>query len=214
MASALSPQMVLIAYWAIVLVIAAFSLRMACSICRTDIPSWKRAFVSVVVVTFLAYLTFDFTCYLIMRSMDGVLLQVPQGYGYGYWFREPIGLKWFIVTKAGSVKYLPWVFGLCLAGVLQFVVLQAQVTFRIGLFIFLLQWAATAVGGYIVSLLFGVTLSSIGWTPPQQAVAKPPSKAQARAAKRRPAHPKAGQPGAVAPGKPEDSSGEPSSLQV
>src|SRR5437764_1038806 len=91
MASALSPQMVLIAYWAIVLVIAAFSLRMACSICRTDIPSW---------------------------------------------------------------------------------------------------------------------------TPPQQAVAKPPSKAQARAAKRRPAHPKAAQPGAVAPGKPEDSSGEPSSLQV
>src|SRR5947207_11554702 len=119
MASALSPQMVLIAYWAIVLVIAAFSLRMACSICRTDIPSWKRAFVSVVVVTFLAYLTFDFTCYLIMRSMDGVLLRVPPGYGYTQWFREPLGLKWYIVSHVGPVKYLPFIFGLCVAGVLQ-----------------------------------------------------------------------------------------------
>jgi hypothetical protein len=52
--------MVLIAYWAIVLVIAAFSLRMACGICRTDLPSWKRAFVSVVVVTFTSC-TFQFS---------------------------------------------------------------------------------------------------------------------------------------------------------
>jgi hypothetical protein len=54
MASTLSPQVILIAFWLIILVLAAFFLRMACSLCRTDMPSWKRAFVSVLVVTFLA----------------------------------------------------------------------------------------------------------------------------------------------------------------
>jgi hypothetical protein len=74
------------------------------------------------------------------------------------------------------------------AGVLQLVVLQAQVTFRIGLFLFLLQWTATAVAGYIVALLFGVTLSSIGWSPPQQTVQTQPQQPQAKdTRKQRPA---------------------------
>lgn len=181
MPTTLSPQVILVAYWLVVLVIAAFSLRMACSLCKTDLPSWRRAFVSVLLVTFLAYLTFDFTCYLIMRSMDEVMLQVPQGYTYGHWFREPITLKWYIVSHAGPLKYLPWVFGLCAAGLLQVVVLQAQVSFRFGLILFLLQWVGTIVGGYIVSLIFGVVLSSIGWKPPEQNLetAQNPAYAQA-----------------------------------
>src|SRR5262249_213763 len=128
----------------------------------------------VLVVTFLAYLTFDFTCYLTMRSMDGVLLQTPPGYSYGYWFREPLELKWFIVSHAGVLKYLPFIFALCAAGVLHVIVLQAQVTFRIGLLLFLMQWGATFVAGYVVALLFGVALTSIGWTPSQQTVAQAP----------------------------------------
>ena len=172
MSSVLSPQVILIAYWLIILVFAAFALRMVCSLCRTQMPSWKRAIVSVIVVTLLAYLTFDFTCYLIMRSMDGVLLQVPPGYSYGYWFREPLQLKWFIVSHAGAVKFLPFVFGLCVAGTVQLVVLEGQANFHWSLLIVLLQWLATAVAGYILSLLFGVALTSIGWTPQQQVVAQ------------------------------------------
>jgi hypothetical protein len=190
MAAALSPQVILIAFWLIIVVVAAFSLRMACSLCRVDMPSWRRSFVSVIVVTFLAYLTFDFTCYLIMRSMNGVLLQVPPGYGYSHWFREPIGLKWYIVSHVGPVKYLPIIFALCVAGVLQLIVLQAQVKFRFGLLIFLMQTAATVVAGYIVSLIFGVALTSIGWTPPQQTVEKGPDAAQAKAAAQVPTSPK------------------------
>jgi hypothetical protein len=191
MASALSPQVILFAYWLIILALAAFALRMACSICRTDMPSWRRAFVSVLVVTFLTYLTFDFTCYLIMRSMDGVMLMVPPWYSYGFWFREPIQLKWYIVSHAGPLKYLPFVFGLCVAGVLQVVVLQAQVTFRFGLLIFLMQWGATFVAGYVVSLLFGVALSSIGWTPPEQTMAQAPYQAQGQDPRTKQTRPKA-----------------------
>jgi hypothetical protein len=180
-AESLSPQTILIAYWLIILVVAAFSLRMACNLIRTDMPSWPRAFVSVILVTFLAYLTFDFTCYLITRSMDGVVLHIPPGYGYSLWFREPIQLKWFIVSHAGPLKYLPFIFGLCVAGVMQLVVLQAQVTFRFGVLIFLMQWVATIAAGYVLGLLFGVGLSAIGWKPPEPAVAQAPPQEVAKA---------------------------------
>jgi hypothetical protein len=153
-------------------------------------PSWKRAFVSVIVVTLLTYLTFDFTCYLIMRSMDGVLLQVPPGYSYGYWFREPLGLKWFIVSHAGPVKYLPFVFGLCVAGTTQLVVLEGQANFHWSLLIVALQWVATAIAGYVLSLLFGVALTSIGWTPEQQVVEQGPQQQQAQAQSRKTASPR------------------------
>ena len=192
MSSVLSPQAILIAYLLSLLAFEAFALRMACSLCRADMPSWRRALISVVVVTGLAYLTFDFTCYLIMRSMDGVLLQVPPGYSYGYWFREPMGLKWFIVSHAGPLKFLPFVFGLCVAGVLQVIVLEGEVTFRFSVLILVLQWVATVVAGYILSLLFGVALTSIGWTPQQQVVEQGPQQQQqqAKAAPRKAASPK------------------------
>jgi hypothetical protein len=202
MASGLSPQSILIVYWLIILVLAAFALRMACSLCRTGMPSWRRALVSVLVVTLLAYLTFDFTCYLIMRSMDEVLLRVPPGYTFGHWFREPMSLKWHIVSQAGPLKYLPFVFGLCVAGVLQVVILQGQVTFRFGMLILLLQWVATGVAGYIVALLMGVALTSMGWDPPQQTVQQGPRRTQANK-RPSPKDPKA--PGAA---------GEPSSLNI
>jgi hypothetical protein len=84
MSATLSSHAVLIAYWLVMLVICAFFLRMACSLCRTDMPTWRRSFVAVVVVAFLAYLTFDFTAYMVMRSMSEVLIRVPEGYGYNY----------------------------------------------------------------------------------------------------------------------------------
>src|SRR5262249_14972038 len=46
-----------------------------------------------------------------------------------------------------------------------FIVLQAQVTFGIGLLIVILQWGATLVAGYIVSLVLGAILGTIAWSP-------------------------------------------------
>jgi hypothetical protein len=116
------------------------------------------------VVTFLAYLVFDYTCYLTMKSLDGELLRVPPWYSYSLWFREPIGLKWFIVSQAGFLRFIPIFLAVFVAGLLQFIVLQADVTFGIGLAIVGLQWVATLAGGYVMSLLFGVALSAIGAT--------------------------------------------------
>jgi hypothetical protein len=164
MAFLLHPHVILIAYWLIMIVLAAFFLRLACSLCRAGIPSWRRSFVSVFVVTLLGYLAFDFTCYLIMRSMDGVLIRVPFWYSYSLWFREPFGLKWYIVSHAGPFRFVPFLLGLFVAGLVQFIVLEADVSYGFGLLIVVLQWIATVVAGYIVSLLFGVVLSVIGAT--------------------------------------------------
>jgi len=96
--------------------------------------------------------------------MDGELLRVPPWYSYGIWFREPIGLKWFIVSHTGFLRFVPIILAVFVAGLLQFIVLQADVTFGFGLLIVVLQWVATVVAGYVVSLLFGVALSAIGAT--------------------------------------------------
>src|SRR4051794_8050075 len=74
MTSILSPQVILLAYWLAIIGIAALFLRLACSLCQAGMPSWPRALISVVLVTFIAYLTFDFTEYLLMRSMQDVVI--------------------------------------------------------------------------------------------------------------------------------------------
>jgi hypothetical protein len=174
MTSILSPQVILLAYWLAIVGIAALFLRLACSLCQAGMPSWPRAIISVVLVTFVAYLTFDFTEYVLMRSMQDVVIQVPPWYGYTHWFREPMGFKWMVVSQAGPLRYLGPVFALCIAGIVQVIVLQADVTFRWGLVIFLLQTVATAVAGYVVALVLGVALDAVGWSPQPVATAPAP----------------------------------------
>jgi hypothetical protein len=164
MTAALRPHLVVLSFWLVIILLAAFFLRQACSLCRANMPSWKRAIVSVILVTFLGYLIFDYTGYLIMRSLNGVTLVVPPWYGYNFWFREPLGLKWLIISQVGPVRWLPIVFALCGAGILQVFVLEAEVTFHWAFFIFMLQTVATYISAYILSLVFGSVLQSAGWT--------------------------------------------------
>src|SRR4051812_10471827 len=48
MASVLSPQVILLGFWLVVVACAALFLRLGCSLCQADIPSWPRAVISVV----------------------------------------------------------------------------------------------------------------------------------------------------------------------
>jgi hypothetical protein len=170
----LSPNTILIAYVLVMIWLGAFFLRMACGLCQMTLPSWRRSIISVVLVSFLAYLTFDFGAYVLVRSMEDVLIRLPQWYSFGMWFREPIALKWYILAQTGVLKFAPLVPAIIVAGILQVIVFEAQVNFAIGLAVVLLQWTATIVAGYIVSLLFGVVLSSVGWPPQPQTVARSP----------------------------------------
>lgn len=163
MTAALRSHFVVILYWLVVIPMAAFFLRQACSLCRANMPSWRRAVISVIVVTFLAYLAFDFTAYLVMRSLDGIVLRVPPWYSYSIWFREPIGLKWLIISQAGALRFLPIALALCCAGIFQVFALEAEVTFGWGFCIVLLQTVASVIGAYIVALLFTVILQYAEW---------------------------------------------------
>jgi hypothetical protein len=159
--------------------------------------------------------------------MDGVLIQVPPWYSYGLWFRESIGLKWYIVSHAGPLRFVPFVVGLFVAGLLQFIVLEADVTFGFGLLIVILQWVATFVAGYIVSLLFGVALSAIGATlqPSEQMrrqaeAEQPTARQDAKAARAKPTTRDNKSPQAIKEGTAQEhrgsgtTPGEPLSLQI
>src|SRR5262249_37044641 len=122
MATLLQPHVIVLAYWLIMVVLAAFFLRLACSLCRAGIPTGKRPITSLLGVTFVAYRVFDYTCYLTRKSLDGELLRVPPWYSYSLWFREPIGLKWFIVSHAGFLRFIPIFLAVFAAGLLQFIV--------------------------------------------------------------------------------------------
>src|SRR4051812_23152243 len=51
----LRPQTIVLFYWLIVIFLAAFFLRLACGLCRAELPSWRRSLFSVVFVTLMAY---------------------------------------------------------------------------------------------------------------------------------------------------------------
>src|SRR5262249_51453933 len=112
----LPPQLIMLAYWVVMIVLAAFFLRQACSLWEADMPFWKRAVISTFIVTFLAYLAFDYTCYIIMRCVWEDVARLLPWYGYTNWFREPFAVKWAIASKAGPFKYFGIVFALCVAG--------------------------------------------------------------------------------------------------
>ncbi len=113
----------------------------------------------------LGVLTFDFAAYVIVHSMEDFIIRLPPWYSYGMWFREPFFLKWYVLSHAGPLRFVPFLPAVVVAVVLQVIVFEAQINFGFGLLIVFLQWTATIVAGYIVSLLFGVALSAIGWAP-------------------------------------------------
>ena len=109
MTIALHPQLIILAYWLVVILLGAFFLRQACSVCGAGMPTWRRSIVSVIIVTFLAYLAFDFASYMIMESMGGIFLYIPPWYGYNFWFRESLGLKLYIISQAGPLRFVPFI---------------------------------------------------------------------------------------------------------
>jgi hypothetical protein len=152
---ALQPWLVR-AFWLLLVAVGAVMLRRVCAFFGEDFPSWRRALFMVVFVGGAAYLTFDFTAYVIMRSMDDVMLRVPPGYGYANWFGEPFAVKWYVISKIPLVRYLPFVFALCVGGMLQTILLQLQVPFRRAAVIFVAQWVATL-------LILGVVSFVVSW---------------------------------------------------
>lgn len=158
----LTPQMQLVLaglYWLIALPIAVFILRQTIALFGEGMPSWPRGFSMVLLIAPVAYLVFDLSGYVILRAMQDTLVHLPPGYSYFHWFREPLALKWQVLSLLPGVRYLPIAFAICAAGVLQVFFLE-EVPFRKGLVILTVQWLLTLVAFYLLSLAFGW---GIGW---------------------------------------------------
>lgn len=163
-----------VGFWVLLILVATIALRWTCSTFGEDAPSWRWALFMSVAVAGACYLTAEFASYVIMRTMDGVLLTVPPGYGFTHWLQEPFALKWAIISRIPFIRYLPFVFALCVAGMLQTILLDLRTTFRMSLFIFLVQWAITLVVMGVVSGVSHLALSQLA-TPPENAEQPPPA---------------------------------------
>jgi hypothetical protein len=147
-------------FWLILIPIMVFVIRMTCSLFRLDLPSYPRAALILFVVGPMAYLTFDFCSYVIMRSIQGEYFPIPPGYSYAHWFHEPLLLKWRILSLVPLMRFLPIVFALCVGGVLEVLLLQLQVNFRVGLLLCLVQWAANLIILVVFSIVFNFALGA------------------------------------------------------
>ncbi len=160
----LQQQLLMLGFWGIMLFLAALILRLTSSYIGADMPSWRRAIFMVLFVGPAAYLVFDLSSYVIMLAIQDVMLRVPPDYSYTNWFREPLPLKWHIISMVPFIKHIPVIFAICAAGVLQAITLQLSVTFRRALVIFVVQWALTILTMFALSFVVNMGLGVVGRT--------------------------------------------------
>lgn len=161
---------------------AAFLLRQACSIFGEELPGYRRAIFVVLITGGGAYLAWDGASFAMVKMAkeaacrdqwienQNLLAQrmawVDQ-LGYSQWARLPLGMRLELAGRVPGVSRLPFVFGLCVAGVLA--VLGLGVPFRKALGIVLLQWlmmlVLVAVGHFGISSFMRLAWPSIASMP-------------------------------------------------
>ncbi len=152
--------------------IAGFFLQVVCNMCGADAPSLRRASLISLLVAAAAFFTFDLIGYgIVLGTRDTVNLNLPPGYGYGNWLREPLYLKWHVMGLVPVLRYLPVAFALCLAATLYVLILKEP--FRNCAVILLVQWTLNVVAMAVLTFLLSVTVGFVGHSlqPPTQPVA-------------------------------------------
>ncbi len=140
--------------------VVTFCLRQACSICQANIPSYTRALADVVLTVPLTYFVFDLAAYVLMRLVSEAGVEVPPDYSYGEWLGESLQLKWAAIGLIPGLRYLMVVIALCVAGILQVLVLH--VTFRVGVLILALHVTFTLATLGLLALLMALQMGAVG----------------------------------------------------
>jgi hypothetical protein len=140
------------------LALSSFLLRQACALWRTELPSYLRAFVSVLLVGATAYLVLDGGGYLLMRLTADAGISLAEDYGYRDWLGELPDLKWQATGLVPGTRYVVIVLALCAAGVVQTFTLGGAANFRLSTLIFLTQGALNAGAFLLLWCLLSVCL--------------------------------------------------------
>jgi hypothetical protein len=150
--------------------IGGFFLQIVSNMCGADSPSFRRASLITLFVAAAAFFTFDGIGYgIVLGTRDTVNLNLPPGYSYWNWLREPLYLKWHVLGLVPVLRYLPVAFALCLAGTLYVLILKEP--FRNCMVILLVQWTLNVVAMAVLAFLLSVTIGFVGHTlqPPSEA---------------------------------------------
>jgi len=166
----------------VVLPFSAFLLRQACSIFGEGMPEYRRAMIVALFSAGGAYLAWDCGSFAMVKMAkeaacrdqwienQAILAQRMawlDQLGYSGWARLPIGLRVEMAARVPGVSRLPFVFGLCVAGVVA--VLGLGVPFRKALGIVLVQWllvvVLVAVGHFGISSFMRLAWPGIASMP-------------------------------------------------
>lgn len=144
----------LLLFWAVMIPVAIVILRQTCVTFGEFMPSKWRSFFMIILIAPIGYLVYDFSGYIIALTMNDTVLHLPPGYSYRNWAQEPFSLKWQVLSTVPMVRFLPIVFGVCVAGILQVFFLE-EVPFRKAVLMLVVQWGCTMVALVLVGYVFG-----------------------------------------------------------
>jgi hypothetical protein len=81
-------------------------------------------------------------------------VQFPAQYTYWDWLREPLGLKWHVLSFVPVIRFLPVLFALCVGGIVQ--VLLWKIPYHLGVAVFLAQVVLDLLAMFVLSILFSL----------------------------------------------------------
>ncbi|MCU0708154.1 MAG: hypothetical protein MUF23_07680 [Pirellula sp.] len=142
-------------YWLLMLPIAVWILVRTTDFWADDGPATLMEAVGATLVTALVvFLTYDFSGYVfaLLMQVPELGFVFPQGYGYLNWFREPLCLKWQVLSFIPVIRYLPIIFAFTAAGTLQ--VVWWKMDFRMGVVAFFSQLVLLVFAMAMLSVVF------------------------------------------------------------
>ena len=165
-----------ILFWLLLLPIAIFILMRTTAFWTEEGPGTILGAAKTVLAIWLTvFFVYDLSGYGFARLMQDPRLGIafPPNYSYLSWFREPMGLKWFVLGYVPLIRYIPVLFALCAGGVVQ--VLLWKIPFRVGMLVFLSQLFLNIFAMAVLSLVFsffvGVEKGADGKVPRRVAAA-------------------------------------------
>ncbi len=146
--------------------LATLILRTSCGIFGEEQPSYKRAFLMIILITVPVVLCFEIIGYGAARAMHESLKLAP-GFSFINWIRLPLGIQWQALGTLPLLKWVPVVISLCVAGIMM--VAWIQCTFRKGIMIVFVQWifngVALAILGNVGYFALGTFDRMVGLPP-------------------------------------------------
>jgi hypothetical protein len=128
-----------IVFWALMVFVAGFIFQKVCDMCGADYPSFRRGILITIAAAAVAFFTFDGMGYgLVLATRDVANVNLPPGYNYGNWLREPLYLKWQVMGLVPLIRYLIVALAVYLAVVLYVIILKEP--YRNCVVILFIQW--------------------------------------------------------------------------